>query len=46
MYLIVFYLEVIIMAKTKKGNKIVCVGGYTKSNGTKVKGHRRSTPRK
>ena len=35
-----------IMAKTKKGNKIVCVGGYTKSNGTKVKGHRRSTPGK
>ena len=34
------------MAKTKKGNKIVCVGGYTKSNGTKVKGHRRSTPKK
>jgi hypothetical protein len=34
------------MAKTKKGNKIVCVGGYTKTNGTKVKGHRRSTPRK
>lgn len=32
------------MAKTKKENKIVCVGGYTKSNGTKVKGHRRSTP--
>ena len=34
------------MAKTKKGNKIVCVGGYKKSNGTTVKSHRRSTPRK
>lgn len=34
------------MAKTKSGKKIVCVGGYTKSNGTKVKGHRRSTPGK
>ena len=34
------------MAKTKKGNKIVCVGGYKKSNGTTVKGHRRSTPSK
>ena len=34
------------MAKTKKGKKIVSVGGYTKSNGTKVKSHRSSTPRK
>ena len=34
------------MAKTEKGNKIVSVGAYTKSNGTKVKGHRRSTPNK
>ena len=34
------------MAKTKSGKKIVCVGGYTKSNGSKVRGHRRSTPRK
>lgn len=34
------------MAKTKSGKKIVCVGGYTKSNGTKVKNHRRSTPSK
>ena len=34
------------MAKTKSGKKIVCVSNYTKSNGTKVKGHRRSTPSK
>jgi hypothetical protein len=34
------------MAKTKKGNKIVRVGGYTKSNGGKVRGHCRSTPSK
>ena len=34
------------MAKTKKGNKIVCVGEYTKPDGTKVKWHRRSTPGK
>jgi len=26
--------------------KIVPVNGYTKSDGTKVKGHRRSTPNK
>lgn len=38
------------MAKTKSSNsgkqqkKIVPVGGYTKKDGTKVKGHRRSTP--
>jgi hypothetical protein len=32
------------MAKTKKGKKIVPVGGYTKKDGTKVKPHRRSTP--
>ena len=34
------------MAKTKSGKKIIPVGGYVKSNGTKVRGHRRSTPRK
>ena len=34
------------MAKTKKGNKFVRVGGYTKSNGGKVRGHCRSTPSK
>lgn len=38
------------MAKTKSSNcgklqkKIVVVHGYTKSNGVKVKDHRRSTP--
>ena len=38
------------MAKTKSSNsgkqdkKIVPVNGYTKKDGTKVKGHRRSTP--
>lgn len=38
------------MAKTKTSTrglqkkKIVVVNGYTKSDGTKVKGHRRSTP--
>lgn len=32
------------MAKTKGGKKIVSVGSYRKSNGTRVKGHRRSTP--
>ena len=40
----------IFMAKTKSSNhgkqqkKIVTVHGYTKSNGDKVKAHRRSTP--
>jgi hypothetical protein len=34
------------MAKTKAGKKIVSVSAYTKSNGTNVKGHRRSTPSK
>ena len=34
------------MAKTKSGKKIVSVSAHTKSNGTKVKGHRRSTPNK
>ena len=28
----------------KQNKKIVVVKGYTKSNGTKVNGHRRSTP--
>ena len=32
------------MAKTQKGNKIVVVKPYTKKDGTKVDGHRRSTP--
>lgn len=32
------------MAKTKKGKKIVPVKPYTRSDGTKVPGHRRSTP--
>lgn len=38
------------MAKTKTSKrgkqqkKIVVVAGYTKSDGTKVRGHRRSTP--
>lgn len=32
------------MAKTKDGKKIVPVKGYTKKDGTKVPGHRRSTP--
>lgn len=38
------------MAKTKSSShgkqqkKIVTVHGYTKPNGVKVKGHRRSTP--
>lgn len=34
------------MAKTKSGKKIVSVGAHVKSNGTKVRAHRRSTPRK
>jgi hypothetical protein len=33
-----------IMAKTEKGKKIVPVKPYKKSDGTKVKRHRRSTP--
>ena len=32
------------MAKTAKGKKFVRIGDYTKSNGTKVGGHCRSTP--
>jgi len=32
------------MAKTSSGNKIVHVKGHTKSDGTRVKTHRRSTP--
>ena len=32
------------MAKTKSGKKFVRIGGYTKSNGSKVKSHCRSTP--
>ena len=34
------------MAKTKDGKKIVPVKSYTRSNGTPVKRHRRSTPKK
>lgn len=34
------------MAKTAKGTKYVRVTGYKTSNGTKVKGHVRSTPNK
>lgn len=30
--------------KGKQNKKIVVVKGYTKKNGTKVPGHRRSTP--
>lgn len=29
--------------KTNKGKKIVVVSAYTRSNGTRVKGHRKST---
>lgn len=32
------------MAKTKNGKKIVPVKGHKKKDGTKVRGHRRSTP--
>lgn len=32
------------MAKTQDGKKIVPVKGYKKKDGTKVPGHRRSTP--
>ena len=28
------------------GRKLTCVKGYTKSSGTKVKGHRRRTPKR
>ena len=28
------------------GKKLTCVKGHTKSNGTKVKPHRRRTPKK
>lgn len=34
------------MAKTKAGKKIVSVPKYTKKNGTSVRAHKRSTPRK
>jgi hypothetical protein len=33
------------MAKTDEGKKIVPVKSYTKKDGTKVKKHRRSTPK-
>jgi hypothetical protein len=36
--------EVIDVAKTKAGKKIVPVKGYTKKDGTKVSPHSRSTP--
>ena len=35
----------VIMAKTAKGTKYVRIGGYTRSNGDKVKSHCRSTPK-
>ena len=34
------------MAKTNGGKKIVSVSSYKKSDGTKVKPHKRSTPNK
>lgn len=34
------------MAKTKAGKKYIRINGYTKSNGTKVRTHCKSTPRK
>ena len=33
------------MAKTAKGSKYLRIGGYTRSDGTKVGSHCRSTPK-
>ncbi len=39
-----YFLTTYLMAKTDKGQKYNRIPGYTKADGTKVKGHARSNP--